>query len=161
MGKLNHSYENFPLWIVMVRNTLNILLLGMGALILAAFGTWAGISYLIISVLAIVWSIRFRCKYCYYFGKTCASGYGRIASLLFKKGRTKDFPKYEKYGVPLFVITFLPFLGLGVLFIGVFSLKLIGLLLFYASLIIFLAKVFYRKFGCDHCKQNSDCPSYQ
>jgi len=154
-------YENYPLSNVLFRNAFEILLYAFGAVILAGFGTWAAIAYLAYCAAMTIWTMRFRCKYCYYYGKTCPMGMGRIASRLFKPGDNEDFCRTVKFIAPVFLVWLLPILGGVVLLFIRFSVaRLVILVLFVIARFALSGKVVVQ-LGCVRCKQQDDCPAYQ
>jgi hypothetical protein len=154
-------YEHYPLSSVLFRNAFEILLYAFGAVILAGFGTWVAIAYLAYCALMAVWTMRFRCKYCYYYGKTCPMGVGRIASRLFKPGDNEDFRRYAKFIAPVFLVWLLPILGgVVLLFIRFSVMRIVILALFVIARFALSGKVVVQ-LGCVRCKQQDDCPAYQ
>ena len=154
-------YENYSRSSVLLRNAFEILLYAFGAVILAGFGTWAAIAYLAYCAAMTVWTMRFRCKYCYYYGKVCPIGMGRIVSRLFKPGDNEDFSRYVKFIAPVFLIWLLPILGGVVLLFVRFSvMRAVILALFVIARFALSGKVVVQ-LGCVRCKQQDDCPAYQ
>jgi hypothetical protein len=84
-------YGNYPTRLVAV-NILEVLAaLAVGVIIIAQFGWWAVLGYALIGVLAVVLSLAFGCTRCYYYGRVCGTGLGRIASIIFKKRDEEEF----------------------------------------------------------------------
>ena len=160
MNTQNRYYENFPILTIIFRNALNIAIFLLGAVILAGFGEWVSIVYLAYCTVMMIWVMRFRCKYCYYFDKLCVAGFGKIAPLFFKKGNDEDFPKYIKYVYQLFLTYLAPLIGGIILLIIQFSLVRLVLVLCLTLIAFVFSERFMRHFGCVYCKQQEDCPAY-
>jgi hypothetical protein len=154
-------YEIYPTSTVVLRTILALFLSGVGAAILVGFGMWAGLAYLAYCIVATFLIMRFRCKYCVYYGKTCSGGTRRMAAPLFKPGDNADFPRYIKYIAPIFLVGILPVLGGVVLLVVDFSVvTLVLLAVFFVGQFIVSERVLV-KYGCDRCKQRDTCPGYQ
>ena len=107
-------YENFPLRIPFIAILISIIGYILGAIILSGFGIVIVILYLIycggIELLVIFRS----CKDCYYYGKICGLGKGRIAPFFIKKGNSKRFgeKKISWYDlIPDFLVPIIPIIG--------------------------------------------------
>ncbi len=85
------TYERFPLWIVGLSNLLAVLIYGLGAYILAGFGLWLSGLYLFYCLGLEFRLLKGHCINCYYYGKVCGFGKGKLCSWLFKKGDPRKF----------------------------------------------------------------------
>lgn len=159
-------YESYPLTTVCLSNGLGLFgnLFG-AAIIYAAVGTAFAVAYLVACLITITLSARLRCCYCYYFGKRCYSGLGRLAGLLFQQREASGFAE-SNHVVPVAAFSFatlLAPLGAGVVFLFVdYSHLLLAALVTYTVVAVapgfFLQKHLY----CAHCKQAElGCPAYQ
>jgi hypothetical protein len=109
--------------------------------------------------------IRKHCVNCYYWGKTCGFGKGRLSSLFFKKGDPSKFCEKSftwKDMIPDLLISLIPLLIAIALMIIKFNL----ILLFATILIIALTTIgngFIRgNLTCKYCKQREiGCPAEQ
>ncbi|MEW6103318.1 MAG: hypothetical protein AB1630_05805 [bacterium] len=161
MNDQNQYYENYPATIIILRNIFEIVIWGIGVLLLVKFGKWVVISYLIYSALMVAWIMRFRCKYCYYYGKTCTIGYGKVASMFFDRGDNEEFPKKIKYIIPAILTWILPVIGGVFLLIRNFSVIILILVVVFIVFRFVLSERVLVKYGCQFCYQNHDCPAYQ
>ena len=157
------SYENFPLWIPFIAILISIIGYILGAIILSGFGIIIVILYLIycggIELLVIFRS----CKDCYYYGKICGLGKGKIAPFFIKKGNSKRFVerKISWYDlVPDFLVAIIPLIGGIILLSYDFSFLRLGLIIFLA-IFFFGGTGFIRgSFACKYCKQKEvGCPA--
>jgi len=106
-------YEHYPSLIVIGSNFLSILIYGIGAFILYQFGLIWVICYLLFILLLEFRLLSGHCVDCYYYGKTCAFGKGRLSSLFFQMGNPEKFNQKMitwKEIVPDFWCLLFPFL---------------------------------------------------
>jgi len=154
------TFESYPCWIVAVSNLLSVAIYLAGAYILYQLGVIWPVIYLIYIGWLEIRLMKKSCVYCYYFGKQCAFGKGKISSLLFKKesGRT---PNRNKAGwkeiIPNLLVSAVPLIVGVVLLI----LKFNWLLLAVTVLLLLLTSLgngFVRGLlACKFCKQKEDC----
>lgn len=157
------SYENFPLRIVLMSNALSLSTYALGAYILSGFGALASALYLLYCLAIEVNVLRRSCVGCYYYGKVCGFGKGKLCSTFFKKGDSKIFSKREISPadiLPDFLVSIIPLAGGAVLSIMNFSWPVVGAM---AALLVlsFAGNAFVRgSFACKYCKQRAlGCPA--
>jgi len=157
------GYENYPAWIILTVNAFSIAIWLAGAYIIwQALGIWV-VLYLAFILALEVRLIRGHCPDCYYYGKRCANGAGKLSSLLFKKGNPASFCKRQmswKDILPDFMVSVIPMaIGGALLFLN-FSWIILGLviLLFVLS---FPGNAFvHGKLVCRYCRQRElGCPA--
>jgi hypothetical protein len=157
--------ENYPVWIVIVSNLVPLLIYGMGAYILFQFGIIWTIVYLIFVVLFEFRLISRHCTDCYYYGKTCAFGKGRLSALFFNKGSPEKFTAMTitwKDIIPDFLLFIIPVLAGILLLIQGFTWTI--LILVIALLLLgFAGNALVRgQLACNYCKQREiGCPATQ
>jgi len=157
------TYENYPAWIILVSNLMSIAIYLAGAFIIwQAAGIWvllylAFIGYLEIRLL------KGHCVDCYYYGKMCAFGQGKLSSMFFRKGDSKQFCKKQmswKDIAPDFMVSLIPMIIGAWMLITAFSWLILSLiiLLFVLS---FPGNAFVRgKLACRYCRQRElGCPA--
>jgi hypothetical protein len=86
-------YGNYPTPPVAVNILAVLLALAVGVTIVAQFGWWAVLGYAMIGLVAVFLSLAFGCTRCYYYGRVCGTGLGKIAALIFKKRDEEEFGK--------------------------------------------------------------------
>ena len=158
-------YEDYPLSTVIASNSLTISTLAIGAYILSDIGLIVAGPYLIYFAAMELNLWRSSCVNCYYYGKTCFSGSGRAAGLLFKRGDPKRMiEKKVTFAaiLPDLLVTIFPLVGGIYLLLTGFSLLILSMMV----ALILLATVgngFVRgKLACVHCKQRGlGCPAEQ
>lgn len=157
--------ENYPLWIVFTSNLVSLLIYGIGGYILFQVGIIWVILYLIFVLIFEFRLISRHCTDCYYYGRTCAFGKGRLSALFFKKGSPEKFTGMTitwKDIVPDFLLFIIPVLTGILLLIQGFTwtilILIIGLLL-----LGFAGNALVRgQLACRYCKQREiGCPATQ
>ena len=160
----NEKLDEYPIKIVCVSATLTVISYLLGALVLFVIHPVLGFLFLVLAIFTIIVSMKLRCTHCYYLGKYCNFGLGKLAAILFKKGELKEFRNPKKV-VPTAILSFgtmlLPVIaGIGLIVFD-FSLINIGLLLVYILLGI-MPNFFVRGNFCEKCMQGQlGCPSYE
>ena len=104
-------YENYPTMIVIVSNLLSFLVYVIGAFILYKFSFIWVICYVLFILFLEFRVLSRHCVDCYYYGKTCAFGKGRLSSKLFHKGQPERFNQVNitwKDIVPDFLVFIVP-----------------------------------------------------
>lgn len=161
--KTEKFYENYPVWIILTSNFLSLAIYALGAYILAQLGLIWLILYLAYLLILEVRLLKGHCIHCYYYGKYCAFGQGKLSSLFFKKGSPEKFTHLKltwKSLVPDFLVSLIPILIGIILLIINFSwliLILVVLLVLFSS----LGNGFVRgSCACKYCKQRElGCPA--
>ena len=161
--KTPQTYDNFPIWIVMLSNLVSILIYSSGFFITLRLGWIAAILYLVF-ILAFEYKlISKHCVNCYYWGMTCGFGKGRLSALFFKRGDPAKFCNNEmswKDMIPDLLISLVPFI-IGIILMII---KFDFTLLFAAIILIVLTTMgngFIRgNLTCRYCKQRElSCPA--
>lgn len=160
---MKKEYENYPLTIIFISNFLSILIYLSGMIIIYQLGIIYTILYLIFTFILEFKLIKYHCRDCYYYGKNCAFGKGKICSIFFKKGNSKNFCNKHmtwKDMLPDFMVSLIPFIiGIILLIINfkVFILLLVVLLF----ILTFFRNAFVRQnLACRYCKQRKlGCPA--
>jgi hypothetical protein len=156
-------FEQYPAWIILASNLVSLGIYAIGACIIFQIGTiWMAL-YLIGILLLEIRLLKNSCTNCYYYGKLCAFGKGRLASFIFKKGKPEKFANAPASWIeilPDFLVSLIPLLtGIALLIMDFdFFLLLLVLLLFALS---FAGTAFIRSsLACRHCRQRElGCPA--
>jgi len=161
-------FEKFPVWMIFITIIFTLAVYALGAYIISlVFGAIGTILYLLYCVIFIeLYVMKRSCVICYYYGKFCAFGRGKLCSLFFKK---KGFPnefaerKIQMHDLlPDFLVFLIPAAA------GVFSIATKGFdwlilgLIIAALLLSFAGNMLIRtKLTCRYCKQGVDfgCPA--
>jgi hypothetical protein len=161
--KKPECYENYPAGLVILANIFQMSIFAAGAAIIYRLGLiWLAL-YVLYIILLEIRLLRHGCVNCYYYGKYCAFGQGKLCSLFFKKGDPKRFISRSmtwKDLVSDLLVSLIPFVVGIVLMIIEFSWLLLALVV-----LLFLLTSFGNGFvrgymACKHCKQRElGCPA--
>lgn len=159
------AYEHFPVRIGLLANTVALAIYGLGAYILGRAGILFVIPYLLYCLWVESNVLRKSCTHCYYYGKMCAFGKGKLCSWLFKKGDPQKFIDREiswRQIVPDMLVLVFPLIGGIVLLIKGFSWLLVVLLALLVVLSFGGNAIIRGSFACKYCKQRElGCPAQQ
>lgn len=154
-------HENYPFSTVLLSNLVTFAIYGIGAFVILRLGTAWLVIYLLYIVFLEVKLLR-HCAGCYYHGKTCGFGRGKLSCLFIKKSESWTAGKRQvtwKDIIPDFLVSIIPFLTGIILLIKDFSWALLLLL----AVLLLLASAgsgFIRgTLVCKHCKQQEFCPA--
>jgi len=157
------SYENFPVWIALLSNLVALLIYVIGAYILAGFGILFSILYLLYCLWIEIGILKGSCVNCYYYGKVCGLGKGKVCSLLFKKGDPQKFVEKEVSRLkilPDFMVFIFPIIGGIILLVRDFIWLLVAMLAILVILSFGGNAVIRGSFACKYCKQREiGCPA--
>ena len=162
---MEECYENYPAGTICLSAALTILSYALGALIFYMMSGMLGAGYIILCIVSLLVAMRYRCVYCYYYGKGCYTGLGIISKLFFKKGDSKEF-KNPKNLIPAMIFSFaallLPLIAGIYLLVTGFSLSILALFAAYMLVAVIPGFVLRKDLFCKHCKQGKlGCPAYE
>jgi hypothetical protein len=156
-------YENFPLWMPLMAVILSLATYGIGAYILAGFGVIFAVLYLLYCLWIELSVLRKSCVSCYYYGKTCGLGKGKLCARFFKKGEPANFTEREITGLDLlpdFLVSVIPLIGGIILLVTDFSWLLVALVVLLVLLGFGGTAIVRGSFACKYCKQREiGCPA--
>ena len=157
------SYENFPPKIVLLSNSVGVSIYAVGVYIMAGCGIWWAVLYLLYCGFIEVKLLRRSCVNCYYYGKLCAFGKGKLSALLFKKGDPEKFAQDQIRWldlVPDFLVSIIPLIAGIVLLVMSFNWVILVLLIILFALSS-AGNAFVRgSYACKYCKQKElGCPA--
>jgi hypothetical protein len=158
-------YDNFPLWMPLLAVILSLAIYGVGAYILAGFGLIFAVLYLLYCLWIELSVMRKSCVHCYYYGKTCGLGKGKLCSLFFKKGEPAKFTERQISWadlLPDFLVSVIPLVGGIILLVTDFSWLLVALVVLFVLLGFGGNALIRGSFACKYCKQREiGCPAEQ
>jgi uncharacterized protein (TIGR02246 family) len=156
-------FENYPSRIVILSNLVSLFIYGLGYFIMFQLGLIFSVLFLIYILAFEYRLIRYHCINCYYWGKTCGFGKGRLSSLLFKKGDiSKLCYKEMKWTdmIPDILVSLIPIIVGIVLLILKFNPFLLFALLLLAVLTTVGNGYIRGTLTCRYCKQRElGCPA--
>lgn len=161
MKLYEQGLEKYPLQAVVSNNLAMLIWIALGTISCWYLYPLAAWIYLAVALIMVVVVLRkIVCTNCYYYGKWCSTGWGKLAALLFKQGEMERFSKST--GVKIAPITYiLMSLVPAVLLIisivqesSVQKIVVLGCLL----LITVYSAFINRKKSCRNCKMKLACP---
>jgi len=161
--KRKESYEDFPAWAALLGWALSLTIYGLGAYILLQVGIWIFALHILLCGWVEYRTLKESCRHCFYYGKTCGPGRGRLSGLLFKQGDPQTFVEREiawRDLVPDFLVFLVPLAGGITALIKHFSWAILILLVVLAVL-GFLGNALLRgALACRYCRQKQlGCPA--
>jgi hypothetical protein len=155
--------DSYHLWIILISNLLSLFVWCIGAFIICQFGLVWLVIYILYILFLEIRLLKTHCVDCYYYGRYCAFGKGKLSSLLFRKGNPKRFSCMQltfKNLIPDLLVFLVPCVLGMVLLIKKFSI-LILILTLVLFLLNSLGNGFVRgKLACRHCRQKKlGCPA--
>lgn len=159
----NKTFECFPLWMVAAADIVAFGIYIIGAYITFKYWAILGWLYLLFCLFVEFRVMRKSCIYCYYYGKLCGLGRGKLAPLFFRKGDPEKFLQKKlawKDLIPDLLVSLIPFvLGIYIIFNN-FSWSMLILILMLLLLTTFGNGFVRGNFACKHCKQRElGCPA--
>jgi len=163
--KKEQAYENYPFWMVIISNLVSIAIYLIGAFIIYQIGLIWLILYLIFIGTLEFQLIKGHCTSCYYYGKSCAFGKGRISKLFFKKGNQEKFCSKKmtwKDMLPDMMVLLVPAIA-GIVLLIISFRWIILILIIILFLLASMGNSFARSsLACKYCKQRKlGCPAEQ
>jgi hypothetical protein len=156
-------HESYPPETVILSNIVSLIIYASGCIIMFQSGWLVAALYLLYVALFEFRLIHYHCTNCYYYGKTCGFGKGRLSAVFFKKGDPSKFCTRSltwKDMIPDLLISLIPLLT------GIIYLMLnFSLLLFFTVIILLLFSTMGSGYIrsqkiCNHCKQRElGCPA--
>jgi hypothetical protein len=142
---------------------LSLSIYAVGAVILLGYGVILAILYLMFCMGVEFRIMKKSCVNCYYYGKDCGIGKGRLCSLLFKRGDPATFAERTVSRadlVPDFLVALFPLGGGVVLLMRNFSIGLAALVALLALLVTVGNFLVRSSYACKYCKQREiGCPA--
>ena len=161
MNKIE-CYENYPYWIIMVSNLLTLSIYTIGIIIIKPLGIIWLLIYLAYIIFLEIRLLKKSCVDCYYYGKLCAFGKGKLCSLFFKKGNkegfTVDFTWVDL--IPDMLVAIIPIIIGIVMLIMNFNWLLLSLIILLFLLVSTGNGLVRGSLACKYCKQREiNCPA--
>lgn len=158
-------FDHYPVWIVVFSNMVSLSVYLSGLMIMVHLG-WLALFIFGFFILSLEYRLVSRhCVDCFYWGKTCAFGRGKLSARLFKKGDPVRFCSHQmtwKDMIPDLLVFLVPFITGIVLLIQDFNILLLMLVIM-LGLLSTVGNSFIRgSLACRYCKQRDlGCPAEQ
>lgn len=158
--KKKSLFENYP-WQTIVLSILHQLAIYViaGIIIFDFNLAWFFLYLFYVIVLEITFYPR-ACVYCYYYGKWCFMGKGKVAALLFEKQNPQKFCERQanfKNMLPELLVVIVPIILGIILLIQSFSWFILVLIILDIFLMTWGNSYVRGKLACPHCKQGKIC----
>ncbi|MFN8207272.1 MAG: hypothetical protein U0T82_07675 [Bacteroidales bacterium] len=160
-----HTCSSYPPSTVFLSNLHSLSIYALGFYILSGIGLLFSFLYLAYAAILEFRLLRYHCTDCYYYGRTCGFGKGKISALLFRKGDPARFCS-KGFGwkdlLPDMLVSLVPLLTGIVLLILRFDLLLLSAMLLLVLLTTTGNSMVRGKLTCNHCRQRDmGCPAQE
>ncbi|MBN1781796.1 hypothetical protein JW948_11765 [bacterium] len=160
---MNTEFENYPFRMILCANLVSLTVYALGIYIFMQWGTVWGAAFLIYCLLMEINLYRKGCAHCWYYGKNCCFGRGKIAALFFKKGDPDIFknrtPDWKEL-LPDILLLIMPLAAGTVLLIRHFTWMPLAAMIVIVLLSFFGNALIRGSMACSHCVQKRlGCPA--
>ncbi len=158
-------FDSFPAWVVLIGVGVTGAIYACGAYVLSAFGPFPAVLYVAYCVYVESSILRGSCRHCFYYGRLCALGRGKLCSVLFKKGDPKQFVDRKPSVLdvlPDLLVAAIPLLGGIVLLVRRFDWTTLLVMLMLLLLATIGTSLFRGRLACRYCAQRElGCPAQE
>jgi len=151
-------YKDYPWVVITLRWFFLLLVFVLGLYIFLDFKQVLAYLYVFYAIfcLSLIFPLS-RCVYCFYFGRFCNTGWGKVSAFLFEKKDEEEYLRRSSFYVLTYPLWFLP--GLLALFELVLKRNLKYLILFCGFVLLWLSGKFFLKWVCcKRCNKKDFCP---
>ena len=156
-------YENFPARVVLLSSVVSISIYAFGAFVLGKLGLLFALAYVLYCLWCEVNVLRGSCVHCYYYGKVCGLGKGKLCAWLLRRGDPRQFVEREvswREIAPDMLVLLFPLVGGVIVLIRSFAWPLVLMLIALAALSLGGNALVRGSFTCKYCKQRElGCPA--
>lgn len=156
--------DNYPVGTVILSNAVSFAIYSLGFAVMFRLGLIYSLLYAVYILFLEFRLIRYHCTSCYYWGRTCGFGKGRVSAWFFRKGDPAAFCSKSmtwKDMIPDMLITLIPVCTGIVLLIMHFSIMVLVELLLLMLLTTMGNGYIRGSLTCKFCRQQEACPAYQ
>ena len=153
-------FQKYPLSTVLIFQFVSLANYAVGIYLLSQISVLFSILFAFYVIMMEFSVYREGCASCYYYGKRCMSGRGKIAPLFVRKEDPKRFCEKKitwKNLLPTVMVSLIPIITAVYLMITSFNWLFVGLILVPILTWFVLNPLMYGKLGCLHCKQGRIC----
>lgn len=153
--------EKYPKSTIFIENLTLFIWIILGATACWYFNSVIALLYIFFALSMIIFVMRkLVCTRCYYYGKWCHVGWGKISALFFKKGNEEEFQSCTGLKIaPVFFVLLALIPVILVIISSIKSFLLIKIIILLTLLIVVIfSSVILRKKSCALCKMKSICP---
>lgn len=151
--------ENYPKHIIIIRWIILLSAFALGIYVLHEIHEILAIIYILYSVIALTLILPLsRCVSCFYYGKFCNTGWGKIAAYLFRKGDESKYVDHYNYTIFLHLLWLVPLLAASLQLVRERDVFVAVILVAYLF-ILFVEKIILKKICCKRCHLREFCPA--
>jgi hypothetical protein len=151
--------ETYPKGVIFARWIILTLAFILGVFILSQIKPALGIIYALYALYALTLVLPLsRCVNCFYYGRACNTGWGKVAAYLYGKGDESRYAEHYNYAIFLHLLWVIPLLASFFKLIMEKSLFFLMFFLVY-TLVLWIEKVGLKKLACRRCHQREFCPA--
>jgi len=155
-------FEEYPSSFVFISNIVQIFIYLIGVYIIYLFNPIAVFFYVFFILILEIRLLKKSCTNCYYYGKKCAFGKGKICHLFFNKGESDKFFKKISWLeiIPDFLVFIIP-MTIGILMMMInFNFILLGLVIILFLFSSIVTGFIRGSLACKFCMQRYiGCPA--
>ncbi len=148
-----NCYDSYPGHLLVVNVLQGLGALAIGVIVVAQFGLWAVLGYVLVGVLALTLALAFGCTRCHYYGRLCGMGLGKMAALVLKKRDEAQFGEslWQRMSWILVGVVLLLPIGAGLILLreAFTSYRLMSLVAFLTLLAAIVLT--HSRLVCNHC----------
>jgi hypothetical protein len=161
----NEIYDEFPLYLVLFCIAVNISIYIVGAYLIVPLGKIFVALYLLYCLWMEIRVLIMSCRDCYYYGRLCAFGRGKICSLFLGKGSPERF-RMKKITwinlVPDFLVSIIPLVIGGFYLVQSFTWLRLSLIVVLVIMAFPVTGFVRGSISCKFCRQREmGCPAVQ
>lgn len=156
--------ENYPVKFIVLSVSLTLITYFLGTLLIFLLNIYVALIFILVLASNVIFTLKFRCSFCYYYDKWCYTGFGKLASLIFTRGPSEEFNNPKNLPPVLFtnlLVLLVPIFSALLSLFLTFDLVVLGLLVLY----LFVSTVpnfIIKPMMCKICKQHTlNCPVYK
>jgi hypothetical protein len=156
-------FEDYPAWIILLSNLISLGIYIIGSYIMFQVGILLFTIYILYLFTCQFKVMKKSCINCYYYGKWCAFGLGKLSTLFFKKSKSSALSNKQvgwKDLLPDFLVSLVPIIFGVYILVQKFDLVI---LIFVTALFLlssFGNSFVRRKLACKYCRQKElGCPA--
>lgn len=150
---------SYPKPVIIARWVVLTIAFILGTYILWGIKDILGLAYVIYSLIALTMILPLsRCAGCFYHGKACNTGWGKVAAYLFPKGDESKYVTNYRYAIFLHLLWLIPLGGAFLLLLRNRNVLALSVFVGYV-LILLLEKIILKKLACVRCHQREFCPA--
>jgi len=151
-------YDDYPIRIVILNLIELLSALVLGLLLVAQLGWWAVLLYAVVGCLGLMLALAYGCTRCFYYGRVCGLGLGKIAPLVFRQRDEEEFGQAISQTVAWTLVGLVLALPVAAGLVSLArGLSVPGLAMLVVFLVLIVVIVLtHSRYVCGHCRQARD-----